>query len=285
MCVECPANSQLPPSNTATACTCNTGFSSRGDGSCYGCDPGTYRNALGWQHACSVCPAGSTSPAGSVGISQCACAGGVDVAENVSVVISCSGSCTCAPSTSEKNGVITDGSTAYMNNAQCRWVLASNVKITLQFSIFETQILSDYVVVKRCATTLCDSGVQELRRLSGGSPDVDLNTISETTAEYPFMHIVFTSDAARTFDGFIANWWTSGSMYTCVRCGPGLYRVRSATTGLESCALCPAHSYSPRGSNSVVECKCNAGYSALPGPDCTACRVGKYIQTGAPDGA
>jgi len=83
MCVECPANSQLPSNNTATACTCNTGFSSRGDGTCYGCVPGTYRNALGWQHACSACPAGSTSPEGSVGISQCVCAGGVDIAEYV----------------------------------------------------------------------------------------------------------------------------------------------------------------------------------------------------------
>jgi len=285
MCVECPVNSHTPPSNTATTCVCNAGFSSTGSGDCTGCAPGTYRNAPDWRHACRPCPHGSTSSAAAVGISQCLCASGVDIAEYVPTSVVCSSSCGCSPSTLDENGVVTFGPAAYTDNAHCVWVIASSAKISLQFSSFDTQKNSDYVVVTRCATAACDSRVEQLRNTSGGGADVDLNTTSETTAEHPYLQISFKSDASKTFNGFIANWWTSGPMYTCHRCAPGLYRVRSATTGLDSCALCPAHSYSPQGSNSVVECKCNAGYSALPGPDCTACRVGKYIQTGAPGGA
>jgi len=82
----------------------------------------------------------------------------------------------------------------------------------------------------------------------------------------------------------------------CVRCGPGSYRVRSATTGLATCALCARAKYKPdtsasltcvdcprdknsggEGTTTQLDCQCVAGSTGANGSAaCTLCAQGTY---------
>jgi len=85
----------------------------------------------------------------------------------------------------------------------------------------------------------------------------------------------------------------SSADYTCVPCEAGMYKD---TTGSTPCEECPANKYnedtgsdavgdcrdcdtnsaSPTGSAAVTACKCNIGYSGIPGAECLECAAGKY---------
>ena len=70
-CTPCPLNFQTdgPGQTSALACRCSRGVSNAS--ACGLCGAGSYLDALANQ--CLACPAGSTSPPGSVGVLSCGC--------------------------------------------------------------------------------------------------------------------------------------------------------------------------------------------------------------------
>jgi hypothetical protein len=60
----------------------------------------------------------------------------------------------------------------------------------------------------------------------------------------------------------------------CAACGAGTYKEAA---GAGSCTACPAHTSSTAGSTALVDCTCEAGYSAeADGVACAACGAGTY---------
>ena len=159
--------------------------------------------------------------------------------------LTCSGACACTSSSQITAGVITDGPGQYANNLDCAWVIGSNALISLQFSEFETQGPLDFVSVNRCMTPTCDNPVVLLDRAAG---TVSAGSIVYTTIynnllpAYPYLRVIFKSDATTRKEGFVANWRTTPIFDpACVPilCGVGTYRDGDV------CRECQANSTSP----------------------------------------
>jgi hypothetical protein len=73
---------------------------------------------------------------------------------------------------------------------------------------------------------------------------------------------------------------TNGSE-ACTPCGEGSYSSLIAQVSQNTCVHCPNHTFSPEGSQKIVDCTCNAGYTGADGQICTACIGGYKNQTGS----
>jgi hypothetical protein len=93
---NCPSGTSSPPSSVAhTACKCVVGHTATTDGvACTACPHGSYKGSTG-SGECSSCPAGSTSPMGSVHVLNCTCAVGYTITDGET--------CTACPVGSFKN--------------------------------------------------------------------------------------------------------------------------------------------------------------------------------------
>jgi hypothetical protein len=60
----------------------------------------------------------------------------------------------------------------------------------------------------------------------------------------------------------------------CEECLEGKYPA--AASASSSCLSCPLDSNAPRGSDAIVDCSCNVGYTGAQGANCTACLAGTY---------
>ena len=87
-------------------------------------------------------------------------------------------------------------STSYTNNMDCRWNLSSNAKIELAFLHFHTELSADFV-------TVYDGGSSSSPRIgtfSGSSLPSRIQSSSRN------LYVRFTSDASRTYQGFLAHY-------------------------------------------------------------------------------
>jgi hypothetical protein len=91
-----------------------------------------------------------------------------------SIVITCTGTCPCAPSSGQSSGTFSDGPGYYDYNANCKWLIASTAEIRLSFSAFNTESGYDFVTINRCSSSSCNT-TEQVAKLSGGS--VSSNTV------------------------------------------------------------------------------------------------------------
>ena len=62
----------------------------------------------------------------------------------------------------------------------------------------------------------------------------------------------------------------------CTACQHGTYSLKTGATYESTCTACPQHSSAPRGSQSLSNCTCNAGYIGDDDGQCVGCGAGKY---------
>jgi len=62
----------------------------------------------------------------------------------------------------------------------------------------------------------------------------------------------------------------------CVDCPANKYNEDTGSDAVGDCRDCDTNSASPTGSATVTACKCNIGYSGIPGAECLECEAGKY---------
>jgi hypothetical protein len=125
-----------------------------------------------------------------------------DLKNAATAVVTCSGSCSCSPSSGQRSGTITDGYGSYSNGESCRWLIASASTIRLSFSSFSTESGYDYVTINRCSSSSC-STVEQVARISGS-----VSSSNEYTSSTGYLQVLFTSDGSVTGSGFEATWST-----------------------------------------------------------------------------
>jgi len=268
-CMYCPAHSHLPANNIEAVCVCDVGFSKNSEGSCYfdACPVDKYR----YMFSCVDCPQGSTSQGGLLGIEQCVCADSRDIAQYVTVNVTCSGECACTSLISDKHGVMISDSVHPDN--ECTWVVASNAIIFFQISLYELSNSDRYIQVNRCATASCDSELTHLQlfnyyedRASWGEPgwtSTATHSILQTTSSQPFLQVVYHFGQWMNTERFSANWWTHSLLFGCITCPPGKHRTLDAFSGAEVCVWCDAGKYKTDTSTSVTCTNCLAGRMTL----------------------
>ena len=240
-CTYCPAHTHLPADNIESTCVCDAGFSKNSEGICYfdAYPAGKYRYIF----SCVDCPEGSSSEGGLLGIEQCVCGGGRDIAQYVTVDITCSGGCACTSPISDKHGVMISDSVHPDN--ECTWVVASNAIIFFQISLYELSNSDRYIDVNRCATASCDSGLTQLQQfnhqqdsVAWGEPgwtSTSTHSILQTTSSQPFLQVVYHFGRWMNTERFSANWWTHSPLFGFITCPPGKHRILDAFSGAEVC--------------------------------------------------
>ena len=152
------------------------------------------------------------------GIACCACGGGNYSASYVdpgaSAVVTCSGECACSPSAGATSGEISDGSLgqAYINNANCQWLVAADAEISLTFTYFVTEANFDFVRVYKCYSTSCSTR-ELIVELSGSAARGTLASstgVASLDAAYTsstgYLLVEFVSDSSVQEEGFGAEW-------------------------------------------------------------------------------
>ncbi len=201
------------------------------------------------------------------------CAAGTYLGISVANV-SCSGGCTCTPSTNTASGTISDGPGNYVNDLNCQWIIASDAVIQMSFTSFSTEFDYDFVTVNRCTSPSCNS-VEQVAELSGsgklsGSSVSTGTTYSSLTG---YLQLVFTTDESGIAPGFVGSW--SITRNVCLQCTAGEY---STQEGSERCQTCPSASYSPAGSSVCTTCPAGT-YSVGPTVPCSLCGGGTYTES------
>jgi len=130
--------------------------------------------------------------------------GGGDDSSGASV--SCTGSCECPGAWAAYSGTITDGDGDYPESAACQWTIqaSAGTEVSLQFTVFDTELDYDFVNVWECDSPACNIKAQ-LTRLDG---EGDTTTTYTSTTGY--MMVELTSDDDVQQDGFEASWWIPG---------------------------------------------------------------------------
>lgn len=111
--------------------------------------------------------------------------------------------CTNSSESGVQQGTITDGPGNYPNSQYCRWVIAADTAITLDFRAFELESGYDFVMVSACESIDCINR-NEMGKLSGTSL-----SRTEFTSTAGVLEIIFSSDGDTSEAGFSADWWLS----------------------------------------------------------------------------
>ena len=114
--------------------------------------------------------------------------------------VTCSGTCTCTPSTTLWSGMIVQGT--YANNLVCTWTITASTDqpITLKLNSINTEYNNDFVRFRDIYTTRASySGTQ-----AGDSVVINRKAIVE-----------FVSDLTNTGTGFSISWFTEWSSCAC----------------------------------------------------------------------
>ena len=263
---SCPAESTSPQgSSSSSACRCNKGYTGPSGGACTACSAGKYKETTGSSEcvqceagkystseakgatsssSCRLCPAGSSSPAGSSTLARCTCSQGLILNETSSGVAcveqglanSCLAPdcnpgeflylCTCARCEACRAGTQRQGCVG-SSPGSCENCAAGTFKAS--FSTAE------------CSA--CPEGMQSAEGASACGK-------SESSSCKP---------------GYVAE---SGSP-PCTACAAGKYRAQDDS----ACTACPANSDSKAGSTSRSLCLCVAGFAKGPDGTCSAQNV------------
>jgi len=276
-CLNCAANSTSSAASVMrAACKCNAGHTGADGGLCTVCGAGTYKNATGSGACvacppdtyradagaaagadCLQCPAFAAAPPGSAARARCTCrdgyagaagetclacaAGkfGTSVYPTASLTCAVTAGCACTASASHTSGVITDGEGNYQANMKCDYILQHDAGVALQFSELETEGTYDFVYVDICTTAACTFAIR-LASLTG-SPSLLPQYTSNPT--HPFLRVKFTSDGSTQRSGFIANWFSLGSVVNvCTDCPPDSASPE-ASFGAAACVACAEGTY------------------------------------------
>ena len=241
-CIPCPSDSNSPAGSSAvTNCTCNVGYSGPDGDTCTACVAGKYKVSTG-------------SAATGVGSMTCSCGR------------------LCQPSTGTSSGTISVGTSEYVDNMNCHWLIVSKGSISLLFSSFDTEHCCDFVTINRCTTSSC-STVEQVVKLSGSG-----GVGSIYTSSTGYMQVLFKTDGSMRGSGFVAT-WSITYQDTCTDCGAGTYSTAVGSSVNSTCIACPSNSNSPAGSSVVTNCTCNVGYSGPDGDSCTECMSGQYKES------
>ena len=110
----------------------------------------------------------------------------------------CSSSCGILTAAS---GTVSDGPSNYANNAYCKWIIAptSAARITITFTVFDTESGYDWVTLSSCTDIDCGSKQQIMRQSGTSLP-------SSVTSETGFLMAEFSSDNSVVRSGFSATW-------------------------------------------------------------------------------
>ena len=187
--------------------------------------------------------------------------------------LACNGNCECTTYSGSDNAikVISDGPSDYIDDQNCVYTMHSNYIMTLQFTMFATELFYDQVFIDKCTTQACTTASE----LFFGHGSTNLQAVYQSNATYPVLRLRFTSDEGNTGPGWAANWGLSTAIEsTCRRvptCVSGQYLNSN-----DACESCLANSNSPAGSTAITGCICNAGYTGADGGICLQCLGGTY---------
>ena len=310
VCLPCQANSQSQPG--ASVCGCNAGYTAQNGWLCRACAANTFKAGVGFD-VCTLCPANSASPAGSVTGTSCRCnvgffgldggVCGICPANSRSLIPDVNiTSCQCNANFFGNNGDVCTGCPAnsqsvfgslviagckcnegyYGVNGVCSLCPAKSMSVVGSNNVTDCVCLPGYIGQGGgpCNIPVCPVGmyssapsrsVCDPRGLQGNSRHA-CNSHSE--CNYPNCH---------NFNCWIGRW--QGSPYNGWnhRCGSGGANRNNFCHGpiacVDGCYQCPANSNSIAGSNAVLDCKCNAGWTGWTdkhGFACRQCVAGKY---------
>jgi len=133
--------------------------------------------------------------------------------------------------------ILSQTTTQYETDLNCKWIISSGYDISVQFSRFATEFYYDFVYIDTCTSSLC----ADTTRLAEFAGHVIPPTIFTSTTGY--LQISFTSDASFVDNGFALQWSvdTSGcAISPCHLCVAGKYKIN---TGNAECTDCKSNQY------------------------------------------
>lgn len=264
-CETCPSNTVSAVSSAVqTDCKCIPGYTGPDGGTCVACIAGKFKTRNGTDE-CTLCAPGKFSASTGVIVSDM-----------------------CADCSSNTY--------SSADNSQCETCLSNSVSGVSSGAQTDCKCVPGYVgpdggTCVACipgkfkasngtsACTLCAQG--KYLGLSGATLDVCLECARNSTSP----------DGSDENTDCVCDRGLTGIAHTdsCVACEPGKYKslagaaectLCSAATysvaGLSVCTQCPTGGTSLEGSTDVADCKCNLGYTGLPGVACAACEAAKY---------
>ncbi|KAJ1477287.1 hypothetical protein T484DRAFT_1553557, partial [Baffinella frigidus] len=246
------------------------------------CEAGKYKSVTG-AGACSSCPAGTNSSAGSDAAHHCTPIPGYTADSNGVASTACragtfkstkgTGSCEVCPGVSS---AVDEGVTCYECSAgsYCERFVGQRPCPAHAWSKNGSSALSD------CVCQGGYSGVDGggcLPCALGTYKDADESAESETRGVCSACPWGTNSSLASTGVGecsCIAGHTAESDGVACAACEAGKYK---SVTGAGACSSCPAGTNSSAGSDGVYDCICVAGYTAgSGGVACTSCAAGTY---------
>jgi len=257
-CQSCPANSwtDLPGMTTIADCRCNAGYTGS-DGDCIACVAGKYKVISGSasctscgldkystalaatsQATCIDCPAFSQAPEGSRVRTACIC--------NIGYT---------GPGGSHAPGI-----------TACEACVKGTFKDTTGSEACTNCLANTYsTAVAAVSVSTCVECAANMQSDVGSDQSIDCKCNKGYTGQDG---MTCSACEAGTFKDSVG-------AATCENCAKDTYSTKEANPA-NDCDSCPSHSQSPAGSNELVDCQCNAGYSGQDGQTCTACDPGQY---------
>jgi syndecan 4 len=221
---------------------------------------------------CNLCPAGSTSPSGSTGVTQCTCNSGYSGPPGGPCTpVDCgvgktgpAGSCTnCVPGTYK----------AVSGSAACTLCPAGKYSTATGGSTSST--CQSCIQGKYSAAT--GASTAGTCQTCPGMTTTSSDRTSVTACMCIFGYEMVGTDPLVCQACQAGKYKSDSGNVACENCLAGKY---SATTW--SCSACPAYSTSPAGSSAVTACTCNVGYGGPAGGPCTvavSCNTAYYRNT------
>lgn len=227
-------------------CTCDAGAtwqSTQSGAQCVACAAGTYKTAPGF-HACSACPALTTSFEGAAEAADCLCVPGFQNASEA---------CAACAAGAYKEFIGNNSCVACPANANTSGVASADLGDCLCQPGYKAATGDE-----ACAPCPRDTFTDEAGA-SACSP-CPLNSGTALPAS--------TSAGCLCLAGY-----TPATAGACTACAAGTYKP---AMGMDTCSLCPDNMLSPSGATGLANCTCNAGYEKTGPGACAPCALDNY---------
>ena len=249
---------------------CDTCYHTR---NCAGCPAGQYRSGCGGESGgscvnCAGCPAGQylSGCGGTSGGSCATCAAGkYKTTESSEACLTCISTC--------PTGKYRSGCSTTEGPGQCSDCLPGTYKDTSgTHACTGCDAGTNSTQVAATSDIVCEDCGVNTYSLTGSSICSDCPAHSSSPAASP------AKSSCVCNPGYAGSFGAADN--PCTACAVGKFSIEGISSGYasRSCALCPADSSSPVGSDGVDDCFCNAGYTGPNGVACTACAAGTYKQ-------
>ena len=272
-CDACPLNSNSPElSTTATACTCNMGYSGPDGEECVACPAGTYKDTTG-SSDCTACAADQTSSAASISEDACVCYRGYG---SSGITYQRQLGKECYDFEYQHETIQDCGDSDFQTaqnecntNDNCygifchrflpptpKWVICTSNFFNAQWSGEVSYVKEDPKCIPCAAGTYKDTGDSVCTSCpsSATSPEASTN-IQNCTCDPGFTGEDGTACTACPAGKYKAE---SGSA-VCSDCDAGKYLSQTNSTTASDCIACLDGSTSGVGSTTETDCLCSAG--------------------------